>query len=138
MRWGLFLAVAGGLTALWLVLCLPKKEDTDGEVMPYTTKRAGWPDYFARWSADNATGATTYSSFFMGTFLIDLAVLAVPVAGAWFAIRLLSQQPGQEKRPDENKGRQRSSSSLPTRPAPPKMTGGTRPPPPKMTGKPPQ
>src|SRR5438445_11753568 len=54
-RW-VFPAVAGGLTALWLVMSLPSTEDLQGEPAPYTTKRAGWPDSFARWSVAKDTG----------------------------------------------------------------------------------
>jgi hypothetical protein len=93
-RW-VFPAVAGGLTALWLVMSLPHREDQQGLSMPYTTKRAGWPDHFARWSVANDTGKTTYSSFSEGAFLFDLVTLAIPIAVAWVVVRRLGQTPDQ-------------------------------------------
>ena len=90
----LFLAVAGGLTALWVVLSLPRTENPE-EPMPFTTKRAGWPDHFARWSVSKETGQTGYSSFSVGALLGDLVVLAAPIVVAWVIIRKLSNTPDQ-------------------------------------------
>jgi hypothetical protein len=93
-RW-VFPAVAGGLAAVWLVMNLPHAEDPQGEPMPYTTKRAGWPDFFSRWSVANDTGKTTYSSFSSGALLFDLATLAAPIVVAWVVIRHLGRVPEQ-------------------------------------------
>jgi len=90
--WWAFPAAAGGLTALWLVMNLPRKEEPD-EPLPYVTKHAGWPDQFARWSVTRETGQTTYSSFSQAAFLSDLVVLAAPVVVAWVILRHLRRGP---------------------------------------------
>src|SRR5690242_2261040 len=84
--WWVYAAVAGGITVLWAVLSLPRTENPD-EPMPFTTKRAGWPDYFARWSVSKETGQTTYSSFSIGSLVFDLVALAIPIAAACVIIR---------------------------------------------------
>ena len=93
-RW-VFPAVAGGLTALWVVLSLPRAEDDQGEPLGYTTKRAGWPDHFARWSVAKDTGQTTYSSFSQGSLLFDLVTLAVPIVVAWVVTRHIGRTPNE-------------------------------------------
>jgi hypothetical protein len=95
-NWWVFPAVAGGLTLLWVVLSLPSTEDTQGESLPYTTKRAGWPDSFSRWSVTKETGETTYSSFSTGALLFDLVTLAIPIIVAWVIIRHLGKTEDEE------------------------------------------
>jgi len=92
-RW-VFPAVAGGLTAVWLVMNLPRLADEQGEDLPYTNKRAGWPDEFVRWSVSKDTGKTTYSSAFSkGALLFDLVTLAAPIVVAWVITRHLRAAP---------------------------------------------
>ena len=87
----IFLAVAGGITVVWLVLNLPRVEDQEGENTLFTTKRAGWPDHFARWSIAKDTRETIYSSFSTGVLLFDLVTLAIPIVVAWVIVRHLGQ-----------------------------------------------
>ncbi len=94
-RWWVFPVVAGVIVAFWVVMSLPRVESSQGESMPYTTKRAGWPDHFSRWSVAKDTGETTYSSFSTGALLGNLVVMAVPIVAAWFIIRHLTRQPGE-------------------------------------------
>jgi hypothetical protein len=93
-RW-LFPAVAGGLTALWLFMNLPYTEPQGDEPMTYTTKRGGWPSIYARWSVENDTGKTTYSSFFTSGLLVNLVVLAAPIVVAGVIIRHLNRHTAQ-------------------------------------------
>lgn len=94
LRW-LFPVVAGAIVAFWVVMSLPRAESDEGVSLPYTTKRAGWPDSFSRWSVRNDTGETTYSSFSTGALLGNLVVMAVPIIVVWIIARRLSQQPDQ-------------------------------------------
>jgi hypothetical protein len=121
-RW-LFPAVAGGIALLWVILNLPYKE-AQSEPVPYTTKVAGWPDTFARWSVDNDTRKTTYSSFFLGALVFNLVTLAAPIAVAWVVIRQLGQAPEQaEERP---RGTRRPVPPPPGVPPPRRPPGGSR------------
>ena len=90
-RW-VFPAVAAGIAAFWLVMSLPRVENTQNEFLPYTTKRAGWPDHFARWSVTKDTGETIYSSFSTGALLGNLVVMAAPIVVAWVIIRHFTRQ----------------------------------------------
>ena len=81
-----FWAVAAVLTALWAIANWPRVEDREPDAS-YTTRRAGWPDRFARWSVRPDSGEVFYSSFDTFPFVFDLALLAVPVVATWFLVR---------------------------------------------------
>jgi hypothetical protein len=125
-KW-VFPAVAGALTALWVVLSLPRTEDTGGETLPYTTKNAGWPDSFSRWSVSTSTGETVYSTFSVGSLLFDLVTLAVPIAVTWVVLWKL-----RPPKPDESEAKKRGAMPSPGKGPPQPPPGGRGLPPPRI------
>ncbi|HET6573889.1 MAG TPA: hypothetical protein VFG68_09825 [Fimbriiglobus sp.] len=106
-----FWAVVAALVVLWIVANTPRTEESppDGS---YTTKKAGWPDRFARWSSRPATGETFYSSFSVGSLLFDLAPLVGLTVVAWF---LTWPQRTEEPEEDPRRSRRLKPGQIPTR-----------------------